>query len=124
MSYDYPVFKRLSNNDAGASPGHQGGFVIPKDIEEYFPALHRSITDSNPTVDCLIDAELFVGSRFVGRVTTRYQFQTWGGTRSPERRLTANLGPLRDQAEGGDYVLFERDIENPKRSYAQKLVML
>ena len=29
-----PVFKILAPNDTGSSPGHQGGIVIPKDIEQ------------------------------------------------------------------------------------------
>jgi putative restriction endonuclease len=43
-------------------------------------------------------------------VETRYQFQTWGGQRSPERRLTSNLSALRNQAAGNDLLLIERGI--------------
>lgn len=42
---------------------------------------------------------------------TRYQHQTWGGTRSPERRLTSNLTLLRREAQAGDIVTFERNLE-------------
>jgi putative restriction endonuclease len=45
-------------------------------------------------------------------VNARYQHQTWGGTSSPERRLTRNLGYLRNQAKANDLLLIERGLEN------------
>jgi putative restriction endonuclease len=55
-------------------------------------------------------ADLFVDGRRVGRVRTRYQHQTWGGSRAPERRLTGNLGALRKEATAGDCILFTKDL--------------
>ena len=115
MNFDEPVFKRLSHNDTGAAVGHQGGMVIPKEIENYFPDVSGKITTDTPTIDVSIEAVLMVSGRYLGKVETRYQYQTWGGTRSPERRLTSNLGGLRNQATEGDIVLFQRDIEIPER---------
>lgn len=110
--FDNPLFKILANNDTGAAAGHQGGIVIPKDLEDYFPILKGHTSSANPTVDTIIRAVLVIGSKHVGFVETRYQYQTWGGTRSPERRLTGNLGQLRNQATGGDLLLIERSLSD------------
>lgn len=110
--FDNPVFKKLSHNDTGAAKGHQGGIVIPKDLEEYFPDVKGTITKNSPTADVEVNAVLYHDGKFLGQCTTRYQYQTWGGTRSPERRLTSNLGPLRNMADEDDIILFERDIED------------
>lgn len=106
--FDTPLFKTLAANDTGNAPGHQGGIVIPKDLDPYFPQLSRLATPQQPTVDEMITAHLFDGAVYVATVETRYQFQTWGGTRTPERRLTSNLGPIRNVAVGGDLLLIER----------------
>jgi putative restriction endonuclease len=109
--FDRPMFKRLAPNDTGAAAGHQGGIVIPKDLGPYFPDLEILATNtSQPTVDRKVRALLFVGNVQVGDVETRYQFQTWGGQRSPERRLTSNLSALRNQAAGNDLLVIERCI--------------
>ena len=107
---DSAVFKRLASNDTGAAPGHQGGIVVPKAIAEFFPPLPKILVGGKPTVDKHLNAELFVNQLRVDVVVTRYQFQTWGGKRSPERRLTGNLGSLRNIAKAGDIVLFKRDL--------------
>jgi putative restriction endonuclease len=109
--FDTPVYKLLASNDTGGAPGHQGGIVIPAEIEDFFPDVVGTTSPLTPTADVPVEAELIVGGRSVGRVETRYQFQTWGGTRSPERRLTGRLGPLRNAAERDDMVLFARDSE-------------
>ena len=106
--FDTPLFKILAPNDTGQAPGHQGGIVIPKDLDPYFPQLSKQVTPEHPTVDQFVVAHLFDGGRFLNTVETRYQFQTWGSTRSPERRLTGNLGPIRNLASGGDILLIER----------------
>jgi putative restriction endonuclease len=106
--FDQPLFKMLAHNDTGKAAGHQGGIVIPKYLDEYFPQLSRVVTADQPTVDEIIRAQLFDGSDYLGTVETRYQFQTWGGTRAPERRITGNLGPLRNMANGGDLLLICR----------------
>ena len=107
---DSSVFKRLSYNDSGQSRGHQGGIVIPKDLAEFFPPLPSVATALSPTVDVRLTADLFVDGTRVASVETRYQHQTWGGTRPAERRLTDNLGPLRSVSSEGDIVLFTKDL--------------
>jgi putative restriction endonuclease len=121
MDFDAPLFKILARNDTGQAAGHQGGMVIPAALDPYFPQLSRRVSALAPTQEEIITAELFVGSRYAGTVETRYQFQTWGGKRPPERRLTRNLGPLRDLAEGGDLLIIERGIQND-RHYRLRLV--
>jgi putative restriction endonuclease len=109
--FDAPIYKVLANNDTGAAPGHQGGFVLPKDLEDYFPLLRNETSVLKPTVDIDITADLFDGSVYVGEVETRYQYQTWGGVRSPERRITRNLSMLLNRARGGDILIIERGID-------------
>jgi len=112
MILDTAVFKKLAHNDTGVAAGHQGGIVIPKDIAQFFPPLPLSANESNPTVDTRLTADLFIGNLRVASVLTRYQHQTWGGTRSPERRLTDNLGPLRNVAEADDILIFRKDLSD------------
>ena len=100
--WDSPIFKVLANNDTGNARGHQGGVVIPKDLRPFFPGLAGTTSAAMPTMDHRIKAELFVENTYQGTVNTRYQFQTWRGKRSPESRLTDQLGPLRNSAKGGD----------------------
>ena len=111
--FDHSVFKILANNDTGKAPGHQGGIVIPKDIANFFPPLTFSATPDTPTVETILTAELFHENRYIETVLTRYQHQTWGGSRSPERRLTANLGALRNKANAGDILVFEKNLIDP-----------
>ncbi len=113
--WDEPVFKFLSKNDTPAAKGHQGGIVIPKDLEDFFPDPHGLITRDTPTADVQVDADLIVGGQAIGRAQPRYQHQTWGGTRSPERRLTAELGPLLMHASTDDVLLFCRAMDDPSR---------
>jgi putative restriction endonuclease len=112
--FDTPVYKLLAANDTGGARGHQAGIVIPADIEDFFPDVVGTISVDTPTVDVPVEAELVVDNRSVARVETRYQYQTWGGTRSPERRLTGSLGALRNVANADDMVLFSRDPEKPE----------
>jgi putative restriction endonuclease len=108
--WDKPFFKRLPSNDTGAAPGHQGGMVIPKDLRRFFPGLVGRITARTPTIDRRIWADLYDGERFLARVNTRYQFQTWGGERSPESRLTDNLSQLRNLAKADDVLFIQRSL--------------
>ena len=110
--WDAPFFKVLAMNDTGAASGHQGGMVIPKDLRNYFPGLSGTTNIYLPTLDHRITAQLFVNEKFVGTADTRYQFQTWGGERNAESRLTDNLGPLRNRATGGDILIIQRSIDN------------
>lgn len=113
--WDLPFFKVLANNDTGAASGHQGGIVIPMDLRPFFPGLSGATSSWNPTTDQRIEADLFVENRFLTSVSTRYQYQTWGGTRSPESRLTDQLAPLRNLACGGDILVFQRSIDRLDR---------
>jgi len=114
-NWDKPFFKRLAPNDTGEAPGHQGGMVIPKDLRQFFPGLHGATSALVPTLSHRIVAELFVESRFLATVNTRYQYQTWGGARSPESRLTDELGLIRNRAHGGDILLIQRSMEDLER---------
>jgi putative restriction endonuclease len=109
--WDFPIFKVLANNDTGNAPGHQGGVVIPQDLRKFFPGLTGAISAVSPTIDHRINAQLFLENGYKGTVSTRYQFQTWGGVRSPESRLTDQLGPLRNVASGGDVLIIQRSID-------------
>ena len=111
--FDAPLFKKLAHNDTGAAVGHQAGVVIPKDMDRFFPDLGSGVTASSPTVDENIRAALFVGDTPVGVVSTRYQYQTWGGARPPERRITGNLTALRNAAAADDYLIIERSTTDP-----------
>jgi putative restriction endonuclease len=113
--FDRPLFKVLSHNDSGQAVGHQAGFVIPKDLEPYFPQLSQNVTAAAPTVSVDIAASLFDGTIYLGDVSARYQYQTWGGTRSPERRLTNNLTALRNLAQKDDILLIERGLRDQNR---------
>ena len=109
------AFKVLAKNDTAAAPGHQGGIVIPKDIEGYFPDIVGEVSPALPTADAAVRADLIISGRIVDTVDTRYQHQTWGAERQAERRLTANLGPIRRVAQAGDIVVFGRDPDNRSR---------
>lgn len=110
--FDAPVFKVLANNDTGAAKGHQGGLVVPKAIEQYFPRLTGETSADIPTLDASVTLELWVGLRRLGTVQSRYQFQTWGGERSPERRLTSGFSEWRNNAKGGDIAIFQRSVDD------------
>ncbi len=110
-SWDFPFFKKLARNDTGEGSGHQGGLVIPKDLRSFFPALTDSTSAERPTVDRHITAVLIVNGQTVATVSTRYQLQTWHGTRRPESRLTDNLGPLRNEASSGDFLVIQRNLQ-------------
>ena len=109
--FEGPLFKRLPRNDTGDAPGHQAGFVVPKALAAYFPDLPAA-TASAPAPSVPIRAMLLEGGRSLGTVDTVYQHQTWGGTRPPERRVTANLGALRNRAAAGDILLIERSVDD------------
>lgn len=109
--WDFPFFKVLANNDTGNARGHQGGIVIPKDLRAFFPGLIVPVSAITPTTDRRVEAQLFVENSYKGTVRTRYQFQTWGGARGPEARLTDQLVPLRNSAVGGDILIIQRSID-------------
>lgn len=109
--WDHPIFKVLAHNDTGKAKGHQGGFVIPKDLRPFFPGLVGSVTAASPTIEHRVEAQIFIENAYRGNVSTRYQFQTWGGSRSPESRLTDQLGLMRNAATRGDVLVVQRSID-------------
>jgi len=110
--WDFAFFKKLAANDTGSAPGHQGGMVIPKNLRPFFPTLIGQPTSTQPSIDRTIKAELIVDGERVDIVNTRYQIQSWGGTRQPESRITSNLGPLRNAAHAGDFLIIQRSLED------------
>lgn len=106
--YDRPFYKQLPKNDLGIDT-HQGGVVIPKDLVAYLPPL-RPPSDA-PTEEYPLILDLFDGGTPVGTVTSRWHYQTWGRTRTPEHRLTKNLeGALLAGAAVDDILMFERQL--------------
>jgi putative restriction endonuclease len=108
--WDVPFFKKLPKNDTGNAPGHQGGLVVLKDMRKYFPTLEGNTSQERPTIDRGIKAVLYNGNIEVATVFTRYQYQTWSGTRSRESRLTGQLGPIRNIAVKDDIIIFQRHL--------------
>ena len=107
--WDAAFFKRLAHNDTGRAVGHQGGLVLPKDLRKFLPTLDEAATSSStPTTERYLRAEMFLGTVRLRDSAVRYQFQTWGGTRSAESRITDGFGPLRDRATEGDFLVFQR----------------
>lgn len=109
MSSFSRAFKRLAHNDTSSAPGHQGGVLIPKDLQGFFPILSGTPTTLKPTVEKWLKADLYDGPKFIGQVDTRYQHQTWRAKRNPERRLTSGLGVLLHLAKKDDILLIEKD---------------
>jgi len=110
--WDRPIYKFLAKNDTGSAPGHQAGVLIPQELRSYFPMLTGTTSDVQPTVDVRLEADLYVEEKHVGKVNTRYQYQTWSGTRSPEARVTDELGAMRNLAEENDILIFQRAVNN------------
>jgi putative restriction endonuclease len=106
--WDAPFFKRLANNDTAAARGHQGGMVVTQDLRQFFPFLQGRTSAIIPTIDRTIWADMFIGLKQIAHGMVRYQIQTWGGTRSPESRITEGFAPLHRRAVGGDILVFQR----------------
>ena len=120
--FDRPLFKKLTMTDTGSGSSNQGGFLVPEALDPYFPDLTAKLAATvAPTVDEKIRAVLFVGDTPKGVVTTRYQYQTRSGKRSPERRITDNLIPLFTGAKADDILLIERST-NDSKLYRLRLV--
>lgn len=109
--FDRPVFKVLPRNDTGDARGHQAGFVVPRDLERYFPKMPAT-SIANPAVYRDISAALFVDNTAHGVEKTRYQHQTWGGTRPAERRITGGLAHWQAHASTDDVLLIEQSLSD------------
>jgi putative restriction endonuclease len=79
-------------------------------LRRFFPGLLGRTSASTPTLDRRIWASLYDGTVFLGHVDTRYQYQSWGGERSAESRLTDNLSGLRKLATADDILVFQRSL--------------
>ena len=111
--WDLPFFKRLAKNDTAEGKNNQGGPVIPIALRQYLPSLDSAdISPTSPTSDRFLRSELFIGLHQVDEATIRYQFQTWGGSRSPEGRLTRNLGLVYSQSKRGDILIIQRRVDS------------
>lgn len=90
--------------------------VITRGLRQFFPVLDEAQTSSErPTVDRSLRAEMFVGMNQVADGLVRYQFQTWGGTRPAESRITDGFRPLHRRARGGDILVFQRSANDVDR---------
>ncbi|WP_210162816.1 HNH endonuclease [Kaistia adipata] len=107
--FDRPVFKILPKNDTGGASGHQAGFLVPRDLKNYFPVMPPT-SAAKPAVYREISAALFVNDSSLGVVRTNYQHQTWAGTRTAERRVTGGLATWLAQANKGDVLLIEQSL--------------
>lgn len=110
--FDRPLFKILPKNETSLAKGKQSGFVITEVLSPYFPQLEVPAPGGPPTVEQRVSADIFIDGVFQDTVDTRYQYQTWSGTRL-ERRLTNNLSSLIKSAAPGDILEIQRGIDNP-----------
>lgn len=105
-------FKYLTKNDIGLS-SHQAGPVIPLNSIEFFPFLPtKNISTQNPSENATVRTSLYEDGSFVGISISSYQFQTWGGTRDPEYRLTSGLSRLLNNAKVDDLFIASRISED------------
>jgi putative restriction endonuclease len=109
-NWDSPFFKILAHNDTGSAKGKQAGILVLRELRQFFPVLLVETPALNPTKGCAVKLELFVENKFLASANARYQFQTRGGKRSPEFRLTGQLGPLRNLAVELDVLVIQRSI--------------
>jgi putative restriction endonuclease len=86
--------------------------VLPKDLRQFLPSLDEASTSEiSPTTDRYLRVEMFVGTSHLVDGVIRYQFQTWGGTRSAESRITEGFQPLYHRAVEGDLIVFQRHAD-------------
>ncbi len=112
MLFDSPLFKILPKNETSLAKGKQSGFVITEALRPYFPQLTVPMPGGPPTVEQKVTADLFIDGVFKESVETRYQYQTWSGTRL-ERRLTSNLMTIINAASPDDVLEIQRGINDP-----------
>lgn len=112
MELDQPFFKTLRGNDLPSSRSHQGGPLIPKDLTAYFPTLQATRLRPAPDADLLLELQQDSGAEVI---RSRYQYQTWGATRTPEARITRGLRGFLSGANAGDSLVFRRVIGTTNR---------
>lgn len=108
--FDRPFFKRLARNDTPENRNNQGGFILTRELERFFPGIEKP-TPGNPAPGIKIRAALFDGATNMGIVETRYHYQSWRGKRI-EPRITGALGPIRNLSRGDDFLLMERSLSD------------
>ncbi len=109
------AFKILPKNETAAAVGHQAGFLITTSMRGIFPELDTRVTPANPTHGIGIEVTKIVDGYTIGTHRARYQFQTWGGTRDPEYRLTNGLTDLINAALPGDMLVIYPERGNSRR---------
>lgn len=109
--FDDPFFKRLRKNDTPENRNKQGGFVLVRALERFFPELDKP-SASNTSPETAIRAALFDGTNAIGIVDTKYKYESWGGKRK-EPRITGNLGSIRNLAKADDFLVMERSLSDP-----------
>jgi len=67
-----------------------------------------------PTTERNLQAEMYEGLTLLGEHQARYQFQTWGGTRPPEGRIT-DIAPIHSRSSEDDILLLQRQIDSTDR---------
>lgn len=101
------LFKILVKNDLVEGKGNQSAPLIPKDFLFMFPEL--AYPTKRPSESAMISVSFEHLDGDVHHEQSRYQYQTRGGTRAPEYRITGELGPLLHGAAKGDMLLIEGD---------------
>lgn len=104
-SGDLISFKTLAKNDLVHGEGNQSGPVIPKALRFMFPEL--AYPTERPSESAAISVSFEDVDGDVHHKQSSYQYQTWGGKRTPEYRITSELGPLLRGAAEGDMLLIE-----------------
>lgn len=108
LQWDYPVFKILQKNEAKDAKGNVGGFIIRKEIQQFFPLLDKTLTAIEPTAGVELTAALYFNGNLLSIVKTTYRKQSRKATRAGENRITGKLMPLLGSAETGDLMLMQR----------------
>lgn len=107
-------YKRLAPNDTGATSGNMAGFLVPAKLVPLFPILPPpSPPEGSSAIS--IRAQILRDGTDKGVVESKFQLQTWGGTRTPEYRVTGALDPILGPAKGADLITIE--ILEPGKSY-------
>lgn len=100
-----PAFaKALTDNDIGATGGHQAGPLIPKQYIDFFPALDETQQNPRAEVRLLVDGSFYRDGHFI-----HYNNRKFGGTRDEYRVTPVDCAAL--GAKTGDFLVF-RQISN------------
>lgn len=110
-AFEGPLFKLISHNDSGLASGKQAGFLIPKEMRAFFPPLPAPTdTQPSPSVQLRLILQLDLAPPTIG--LSSWRFESWGNTRPPESRVTANLDSIRAPSRKDDILLIERNCDD------------